>query len=168
MSNLKVVRDTAISAPFTAATPDGHPVNELRVDDDGALWVRSGTVDLQLAPTESTLLVSAARIAEATTEVTNTAGYKGVVVFIDVTLDPAEASITPHIEGNSGLSDEWYTILTGAAITGTGNTVLRAFPGATAAANTVANDQLPALWRFRMAVADTDTITYSVNAILLP
>jgi len=144
------------------------PEAPLRVDGNGALWVHQNAASGGLAPTESTLLASAARTATANTEVTNTEGYKGAIVVIDVTVDPASASITPHIEGKDDLSDKWYTILSGAAIAATGTTVLRVFPGATAAANTVANDQLPATWRFRMAVADTDSITYSVNAILLP
>ena len=40
-----------------------------------------------------------------------------------------------------------YTILVSAAISGTGTTILTVYPGATAAANVVANDVLPARWQ---------------------
>jgi hypothetical protein len=144
---------------------------ELRVNAYGALYVAqvdaSGAVVPQVA-TELTLLASAARTATVNTEVTNTPAYRGVIVVIDTTVDPAAASITPHIEGYSTLGDDWYTMLTGAAIADVGVITLRVYPGAVAAANTVADDWLPPTWRFRMAVADTDSITYSANAILLP
>lgn len=136
----------------------------------GALYVAlvnaAGSVVPQ-TPTESTVLASAARTATANTQFTNT-GYKGALIVIDVTLDPSTASITPHIEGYSTLGNDWYTILTGSAIADVGVTVLRVFPGATAVANLVSDDWLPETWRFRMAVADAESMTYSVNAILLP
>lgn len=93
--------------------------------------------------------------------------WRGVEVIINVTLDPASASITPYIEGYDPASASWFTILQGAAITGTGQTILRVHPDLTAAANLVAKDALPFDWRFRMAVADTDSMTYSVGAQLV-
>lgn len=59
---------------------------------------------------------------------------------------------------------QYYTILASAAITGTGTTVLRVYPGLTAASNLVANDILPSTWRVNLVHADSDSITYSVAA----
>ena len=113
------------------------------------------------------LLVSAARTAEIeSAEQTNTRG-KGLHVIIDVTVDPALASITPKIQGKDPASGKWYDICVGVAIAATGTTVLKVFPGITAAANVAASDILPAHWRFQMAVADTDSMTYSVGATVI-
>jgi hypothetical protein len=113
------------------------------------------------------VLPSAARTATVNAEIP-TEAYSGAIFVIDADADPAAASITPHIEGYDPTTGSWYTILTGSAIASVSTVVLRAFPGATAAANLVANDYLPDRIRFRMAVADTDSITYQVGAILLP
>ncbi|KKN68670.1 hypothetical protein LCGC14_0448610 [marine sediment metagenome] len=114
-----------------------------------------------------TLLASAARTAETESdEQTNTRG-KGLHVIIDVTVDPATASITPKIQGKDPASGKWYDILVGIAITATGMTVLKVYPGIVAVANAAASDILPAHWRFQMAVADTDSMTYSVGALVI-
>ena len=162
------------SALSTLASQDAGlqdtAATELLVNAYGALYVARTDASGNVVPTiavEETVLASAARTTTVNTEFTNTQ-YQGVTIVIDVTLDAAAASITPHIEGFSTLGSDWYTILTGAAIAAVGVTVLRVYPTMTAAANTIAVDFLPPTWRFRMAVADADAITYSVNAIHLP
>lgn len=110
------------------------------------------------------LLPSLARTASVNSaDQTNTRG-RGLHVVIDVTVDPAAASITPKIQGKDLTSGKYYDILTGVAITATGTTVLKVHPGITALANVAANDLLPVNWRVRMEHADTDSITYSVGA----
>jgi len=47
-------------------------------------------------------------------------------------------------------------------------TVLKVFPGLTAAANTVVSDVLPRQWEVSVAHGDADEITYSVFAHLIP
>ena len=84
-------------------------------------------------------------------------------VVINVTLDPSTASVTPSIQGIDALGVS-YTILTGAAIAATGTTVLRIGKDLTAAANVAANAMLPETWTFSMAVADAESLTYSVTA----
>lgn len=121
------------------------------------------------APTHQTVFASAARTATAASSVfVNQSGHRGLHLVIDATAASDTPSVVFTIQGYSALGDDYYTILASAAITGTGTTVLRVFPGATAAANTVANDVLPELWRVNAVHADADSITYSVNAILLP
>ena len=168
--------DTVVDAALATLTGqnagwgDGAAV-PLRVDAYGALYtVRTNAsgVAMPVSPTELTILASAARTTLQSVTTVNSAGYRGVIIVIDVTLDPALASITPSIEGVSTLGSDDYVMLTGAAIAATGVTVLRVFPGAVAAANTKADDWLPTSWKFKMAVAGGDSMTYSVNAILLP
>jgi hypothetical protein len=92
---------------------------------------------------------------------------KGIVVVIDVTAVTSTPSVVFTIEGKDPTSGKYYTILASSAITGTGTTVLRVHPGLTAAANSVANDILPAVWRITATHADSDSITYTVGASLV-
>lgn len=119
-------------------------------------------------PTHQTVFTSVARTATAASSVFTNYGYRGLHLVIDVTAATADPSVVFTIQGYSSLGDDYYTILASAAITGTGTTVLRVYPGLTAANNTVANDVLPELWRVNAAHADSDSISYSVNATLLP
>jgi len=161
VQNIAKIDDTPVVLASPASTATGDATT-LKVDSYGALW----TVNAQI-PVEETVLASAARTALATTSFTNTR-YRGVHIIIDITLDPSTASITPRIDGYSTLGDDWYTILQGSAIAAVGQTKLSVYPGAVAAANVTADDWLPPTWRFYMAVADAESMTYSVNAIHLP
>lgn len=91
----------------------------------------------------------------------------GLVVVIDVTAVTDSPSVVFTIQGKDPTSGKFYTILASAAITGTGTTVLRVHPDLTAAANTVAKDMLPAVWRVSADHADADSITYSVGASMV-
>jgi len=86
-----------------------------------------------------------------------------LIFTVDTTVDPAAASITPSIDFFDPISQSWTTILTGAAIAATGRVRLRIGEGLTAAANLTVNDVIARKFRFNMAVADTDSITYSVG-----
>lgn len=82
-------------------------------------------------------------------------------------IDVSAASLTPSvvftIDGVAPTDKSTtYNILTSAAITGTGLTVLRVSPHLTAAANTIAKDILPAALKITATHADTDSITYEV------
>lgn len=114
-----------------------------------------------------TVLASAARTATPTKVLQSNPGARGLHLIIDVTAASATPSVVFTIQGYSALGSDYYTILASAAVTATGQTVLRVFPGATAAANTVANDMLPAQWAVDAVHADADSITYSVAASLL-
>lgn len=113
--------------------------------------------------TEGAVLASAARIATENSEWFTNHNYRGVDVVIDVTAITDSPSVVFTIQGQDVTSGQAYTILASAAITATGTTVLRVYPGLTAAANTVANFALPRYWRVRAAHGDADPITYSVG-----
>lgn len=119
-------------------------------------------------PEPLTVLASAARTATVASSDFVNPGYRGLHLIIDVTASADTPSVVFTIQGLSPLGSDYYTILASAAITGTGTTVLRVYPGLTAAANTVANDVLPHLWRVNAVHADADSITYSVAATLIP
>jgi hypothetical protein len=117
-----------------------------------------------LIPQEVTVLASAARTATVNSDDLANAGYRGVVVVIDVTAISLTPSVVFTIKGKSQLGDDYWTILASAAVTATGQTVLRVYPGLTAAANLTASDVLPRQWRVEAVHGDADSITYSVSA----
>ena len=111
-----------------------------------------------------TLFGSAARTATVNGDDQVNGGARGVVVVIDVTAASATPSVVFTIQGKDPATGKYHTLLASAAVTGAGTTVLKVFPGATAAANAAANDCLPAIWRVIATHGDADSITYSVGA----
>ena len=109
------------------------------------------------------LLESAARTATVSTVMTT--DCKAGIFVIDVTAATATPSVVFTIAGVDPASDKTFTILTSAAITGTGTTVLRVGPELTAAANTIAKDYLPQAIKITATHADADSITYSLGFI---
>lgn len=117
-----------------------------------------------------TVLPSAARTASPDTQEFEALGvdYNGLHLVIDVTAINLTPSITVTVAGVDRLSGKVYTVLASAAITAAGTTVLKVGPGLTAAANLVANDSLPPIFRVTVAHGDADSITYSVAGQLCP
>jgi hypothetical protein len=66
---------------------------------------------------------------------------KGCILLINVTA--VTGSLTVTLKGVDSVSGASYNILASAAISSTGLTVLRVYPGLTAAANATANDVIP-------------------------
>ena len=113
---------------------------------------------------EVTLLASAARTALVTGADQFNHVARGVVITIDVTVDHATSSLTFTAQGKDSTSGKYYDLLVSAAVNAVGTTTLKIYPGLTAAANSVATDVLPVVWRLNVAVADAGSITYSVGA----
>lgn len=108
------------------------------------------------------LFPSAARTA--TSSVSFVSRTLGGLFIINVTAASATPSVVFTIVG-TGPAGETWTILTSAAITGTGQTILRVHPELTAAANTIAKDMLPQAVTVTATHSDADSITYSVSFI---
>lgn len=129
----------------------------------------AGTKRLRVAANNVNVSVFASTARTATHNSADLTNYngRGLHLVIDVTASSATPSVTFTIQGKDELSGKYYTLLVSAAITGTGTTVLRVYPGLTAAANLVATDVLPRTWRVLATHADADSITYSVGASVL-
>ena len=114
------------------------------------------------------VLPSAARTAAVTVDLVKPPGAVGVYVTVDVTVDGALASITPSIQYETAAATGKYeTLLSGTAIAAVGVFTYIVALGVGAAAEDVtkvAPFPLPRNWRFSMAVADGDSITYDVHA----
>jgi len=113
--------------------------------------------------TEGDLLASAARTASTTSEWFYNSDFRGVHVTINVTAVVSSPSVTFKIQGLDRTSGNTYDLLASAAITGTGQTELKVYPGLTASANAVASDVLPRDWRISATHGNGNSITYSVG-----
>jgi len=113
----------------------------------------------------STAYPSTARTATPAVVDLNTSKDVGIQVVIDVTAIAATPSVVPTISGVDPVSGSIYTLLTGAAITATGITVLQVHPEITSVANLSASAMLPQITRLTMAHGDVDSITYSVSVM---
>lgn len=91
--------------------------------------------------------------------------YKGMHLIIDVT-SAGTGSITPKIQGKDA-NGIYYDILVGSAITSSGTTALKIYPGLTALASNVVNDVLPSTWRCVVTANNANSMTYSVAAQIL-
>lgn len=91
---------------------------------------------------------------------------KGLAVVVDVTT-AGTGSITITVKGYDPVSAKSYNILVSAAITTNSVTVLKIYPGLTAAANLVANDFVPSSFIVDVTHNNANAITYSVSALLI-
>lgn len=113
---------------------------------------------------EVSVLIPAARTASVNSPDLRNLYGRGVVIVINVTSKGAAPSVVFTVKGKSSLDGSYYTIIVSAAITNTGTTVLRVYPGLTAGANVVVSDVLPAVWRVEAVAGNSDSLTYSVSA----
>ncbi len=78
---------------------------------------------------------------------------RGGIFIVDLTT-MTTATVTVTIEGKDAASGKYYTLLAGAAQTGTGTIEMVVYPGVVVAANTAANSPLPLTWRVTVVVAN--------------
>lgn len=114
-----------------------------------------------------TLLASAARVASADSSDQLNEWGRGGHIVIDVSAIADTPSIVVTVQGKDALSGNYYDILVSNAITATGTTVLKIYPGIGAIANAAASDVLPPIFRVSVAHGDGDSITYSISAQMI-
>ncbi len=119
--------------------------------------------------TQIVLFPSVARVTNGSVpsaDIDNTEDYQSAIIVIDVTADPASASVVFTVQGKDLLSGKYYDILEAAAIAAVGTTVLHIGTGRVLANNISVGTRLPRVWRIDAVHADTDSLTYSVGADL--
>lgn len=116
---------------------------------------------------QGTLLASTPRTATASSADINNLGNRGTHIIINVSAYTS-GTWTPRIQGKNPITGVYYDILVGSGITGTGVTVLKVYPGMTAAANLAASDALPKTWRLQMTGTLTPVATFSVGYFSIP
>lgn len=124
-------------------------------------------IDVTNAGSSVNLLNSAARTATPNSfELQGLISIIGVVAVLDVSAVVSTPSITLAVQGVDRLSGATWPILTSAAITATGTTVLRIHPDLTNATNSVAADVIPPVVRFVTTHSNANAITYTLAAYL--
>ena len=95
--------------------------------------------------------------------------WRGAQIGVNITaITGTSPSITVIVEGFDAASGQYYTLLSSAALTATGFTLLTVYPGVTAAANGAAATVLPEVWRIRYTIAGTTpAITETIGANLI-
>ena len=97
-------------------------------------------------------------------DITNYFG-RALPVVLDMTA-VGTSSVTLTIEGKDAASGKYYTLLAGAAVTT--NSTNRYRVGPTLAANSVAQDYLPRMFRIVVTANNANNATYSVGYVLAP
>lgn len=118
---------------------------------------------MQVNKSTEVLLPLVARTGTPTANAMDNVSINNLTIIITVTAITATPSVVPVIEARDPASEDYYPLLTGAAITGTGTTVMKVGPDMPITANLSAQDMIPKDIRFRFAHADADSITYSVG-----
>lgn len=142
----------------------------LATDSEGRLLPGAATA---ARPTDvDAVLASAARTTAQSETMVMPPGCGGVIIFVKVTVDPSTASITPGLAYTDATAGEVLLWDAAAAIDAVGTFTYLVHPliGATEAGNVTENVPLalPSEFLFDMAVADAESITYSVSAVFLP
>lgn len=122
--------------------------------------------------TPITVFASAARTATTTSAEVRVPGgvdgrgeYRGLVLLIDCTAIVSTPSVTFAVQTSSGPADAYAAVLTSAAVTAAGSTVLVVHPSVpTERANVLDQGPLESKWRVLATHGDADSITYSVTA----
>jgi len=119
--------------------------------------------------TQIVLFPSVARVTQGSVpsaDIDNTEDYQSAIIVIDVTADPASASVVFTVQGKDLLSGVYYPILVTSAVTATGTKILHVGDGTADINNISVGTRLPRVWRIDAVHADTDSITYSIGADL--
>lgn len=125
----------------------------------------SSTVGAAAGNIAVTVLSSAIRTATTSSATQTNPNARGVHVSINISVSTAStASLVPKIQAQDPVSTTWYDLLIGTALTTTGITVLKVYPGIGVVSGGAASDVLPLTWRVAVVPGTADPVTYSVGA----
>jgi hypothetical protein len=161
----RAVTPSAVASPSTPSDAESNgsttSVKAMDMGFNGSTWERRRSNE------EATLLASGARTTTQTgADITNYNGIAALIVVLDVT-SAGTGSITLTIEGKDSASDKYYTILSGVAVTTNSTNRYRVGPNLAAAANSVAQDYLPRVFRITVTANNANSVTYSVGYCLV-
>lgn len=96
-------------------------------------------------------------------------GATGCHIIIDITaISGTSPTATFTLQGFDSASGKYYTIIASAALNAVATTILRVYPGLTAAANLVVSDVLPGAFRVICVVGGTTpSVTATVGVALI-
>lgn len=95
---------------------------------------------------------------------TNNQRFTGAHILFDVTdLEGGTPDVTVTMDGFDFGSETWYNLLTSLAVVTVSFNIYKIHPDFTAAANLVAKEGIPYLWRVILTHDDAQAITYSLG-----
>lgn len=174
-----ITRYPLLGAPSTLAQPLIVDVSDNITVASGDYGFLTGSVEylvndqagtqLERKRNNQTLTMLTSAVRSSTTASGNFTNHnsRGGHFVIDISDIETDATLTPTIQGNDELTDEYYDILTGLEITTAGTHVIKVYPGIGQIPNGAASDILPRLFRINMVYGGTDDITYSVSCALI-
>jgi hypothetical protein len=95
--------------------------------------------------------------------------WRGLHLGVHVTaITGTSPTITVVVEGLDEASGQYYALLSSAALSAAGFTLLTVYPGVAAAANSAASQVLPKSWRVSYTIAGTTpAVTATIGASLI-
>lgn len=114
---------------------------------------------------QATILASAARTASNSSSDFTNKHTIGAHLILDITVAPGIETLTIAVEGKDPTSGKYYSVLTSAALTATGTTILKVYPGITATANLAVSDILPSTFRVTATHSAASSWTYSIGVV---
>lgn len=153
----------------TAAGSDGVTATNVL---ESAMGVYNGSTIDQFrgnVDTAALITVSAANpsATQNSSDQTNYNG-RGVIVVFRMSSIGSNTGLTLTIQGKDAASGQYYTLLSGAAVTTNSTNVYTVYPGAPATANVSANSPLPRTWRVQVTTSDTThAVSYTVGASVI-
>ena len=149
----------------TAAGSDG--VTATNVLESAIGLYNGATIDQMRGNLDNiVVLASAARTTTQTQADQTNYNHRGIMVVLDVT-NAGTGSVTLEIDAKDPVSGKYIALLTGAAVTTTSTNIYTVYPGAPATANVSANSPLPRTWRCKVTANNSNSVTYSVGAMLI-
>lgn len=169
--------DTELPAAAALSDALANPTTP-QIGSNGLLWDATNTQWVRKpAPTDLTLLASAARTATTASSSQTNYGARGVLVMFAVTVVPGAGTISFHLQAQDPISGGWVTLNQTPPSVGAGGAGLYGMelsPGAsggTGAAPTLMlqriSGTLPRVWRINVVASSANSFTYSVAATLL-
>lgn len=112
------------------------------------------------------ILPSAARTA-ATVESPDQTNqqWRGAHIIVNVSAYTS-GSYTTYIQGKDPVSGAYYNICVGTALSATGMSIYKIYPGITPIPNGACSDIIPRIWRVQLVGASSPSMTFSVAAVL--
>ena len=127
----------------------------------------AGTLALQSVDSAALITHAAAAAGVSSADQLNPASW-GVLIGVNITaITGTTPSLTVIVEGKDVASGVYYPILTSAALTAAGFTLLQVYSGAPNTPNVTANSPLPRTWRVRTVIAGTTpAVTATIGSSL--
>lgn len=161
------------SAQQTAALAFNITAANLKTALEGLSTIGAGNVAVTGGPGDSGATtpyvvtfqgaLAGTNVAAMTADSTSLTGGGHTATVSTTTQGGTTPSIVFTVQGKDAVSGKYYDVLVSPAITATGTTVLKIYPGITASSNASANDVLPLTWRVKAVAANAQSATYSIG-----